>query len=390
MTGGGTAGHVNPALAIAATIKEKHPDAEIAFVASTQPRDKAVDLVSRAGYPLHTVHIRGMVRPIWSPANIKLPFLMVRSQGEAKKLIRSFRPDLIVGTGGFACWPLCSMGKKMGVPTVVHESNAIPGKAILQVKSKVDLILVNFDDTIRRLDEAGKHSTVLRVGNPMMPGFATVSREEARRRLGISPADLYVLSFGGSLGAEYVNDAVVKLASKLTENPRVRLLHAAGKRDYDRIRTDWDKTAAGGCDRMTLVDYIYDMPIRMAAADLVISRAGAMSISELALTGKAAVFIPSPYVTDNHQYKNAKALADGGAAVLLEEKDMLSGRLTQEVSALLTDGVARHSMEEAIASFARTDANKLIYDELMRLMAQSKKQGGEPLPEIPTPDVLPE
>ncbi len=368
MTGGGTAGHVNPALAIAATIKEKQPDAEIAFVASTQPRDKAVELVSRAGYPLHTVHIRGMARPVWSPSNIQLPFLMVRSQGEAKKLIRSFKPDLIVGTGGFACWPLCSMGKKMGVPTVVHESNAIPGKAILQVKSKVDLILVNFDDTIRRLDAKGKHSPTLRVGNPMMPGFATVSREEARRQLGLSPTDLYVLSFGGSLGAEYVNDAVVKLAAELTQNPRVKLLHAAGKRDYDRIRADWDKTEAGSCERMTLVDYIYDMPNQMAAADLVISRAGAMSISELALTGKPTVFIPSPYVADNHQYKNAMALVGEGAGACVEEHTLPDGTLTAEVCRLLEDGTARADMGKRIRErFACPDANERIYENLMRI-----------------------
>lgn len=369
MTGGGTAGHVNPALAIAATIKEKQPDVEIVFVASTQPRDKAVDLVSRAGYPLHTVHIRGMVRPIWSPSNIKLPFLMIRSQGEAKQLIRSFRPDLIVGTGGFACWPLCSMGKKMGVPTVVHESNAIPGKAILQVKSKVDLILVNFDDTIRRLDEAGKHSPVLRVGNPMMPGFSTVFREEARQQLGLSPDDLYVLSFGGSLGAEYVNDAVVKLAAELTKNPRVKLIHAAGKRDYDRIRADWDQTAAGSCDRMTLVDYIYDMPIRMAAADLVISRAGAMSISELALTGKAAVLIPSPYVAEQHQLKNAMALVREGAGACVEEHTLSDGALTEQVCRLLEDSAARASMGVRIRErFACPDANERIYESLMDIV----------------------
>lgn len=369
MTGGGTAGHVNPALAIAATIKEKQPDAEIAFVASTQPRDKAVELVSRAGYPLHTVHIRGMARPVWSPSNIQLPFLMVRSQGEAKKLIRSFKPDLIVGTGGFACWPLCSMGKKMGVPTVVHESNAIPGKAILQVKNKVDLILVNFDDTIRRLDAKGKHSPTMRVGNPMMPGFATVSREEARRQLGLSTTDLYVLSFGGSLGAEYVNDAVVKLAAELTQKPQVKLLHAAGKRDYDRIRADWDKTAAGSCDRMTLVDYIYDMPIRMAAADLVISRAGAMSISELALMGKPTVFIPSPYVADNHQYKNAMALVGEGAGACVEEHTLPGGTLTERVCNLLNNAVIRSEMGARIRErFACPNANERIYESLVNVV----------------------
>ena len=368
MTGGGTAGHVNPALAIAATLKEKHPDAEIAFVASAQPRDKAVDLVPRAGYPLHTVHIRGLVRPYWKPVNLRLPFLMVKSRREAAALIREFQPDLIVGTGGYACWPLCSMGKKMGIPTALHESNAIPGKAVEQLKGNVDLIMVNFEETLRRLDGMGKHSAAVRVGNPMMAGFATVSRDEARKALGLAPDELYILSFGGSLGAEYVNDAVVKLAAELTDEPRVRLLHSAGKRDYGRIRADWDATAAGKCDRMTLTDYIYDMPIQMAAADLVISRAGAMSISELALTGKAVVFIPSPYVAENHQYKNAMALVDQGAALCVEEKTLADGALTATVKSLLKDPAGRADMERRIRDFACPDANGQIYTHLMGLL----------------------
>lgn len=368
MTGGGTAGHVNPALAIAATLKEKHPDAEIAFVASAQPRDKAVDLVPRAGYPLHTVHIRGLVRPYWKPVNLRLPFLMIKSRREAAALIREFQPDLIVGTGGYACWPLCSMGKKMGIPTALHESNAIPGKAVEQLKSNVDLIMVNFEETLRRLDGMGKHSAAVRVGNPMMAGFATVSRDEARKALGLAPDELYILSFGGSLGAEYVNDAVVKLAAELTYEPRVRLLHAAGKRDYDRIRADWDATTAGKCDRVILTDYIYDMPTQMAAADLVISRAGAMSISELALTGKAVVFIPSPYVAENHQYKNAMALVDQGAALCVEEKTLTDGALTATVKSLLKDPAGRADMERRIRDFACPDANEQIYTHLMGLL----------------------
>ena len=369
MTGGGTAGHVNPALAIAATILQKQPDAEIAFVASAQPRDKATDLVPRAGYPLHTVHIRGLIRPYWKPVNLRLPFLMLGSRWEAASLIRDFKPDLIVGTGGYACWPLCSKGKKMGIPTALHESNATPGKAIMRIRNNVDLIMVNFEDTIRVLDENGKHSPALRVGNPMMPGFTAVSREEARKSLGLAPDELYVLSFGGSMGAEYVNDAVVKLAAELTERADVKLIHAAGKRDYDRIRADWDKTAAGGCNRMTLVDYIYDMPVRMAAADLVISRAGAMSISELAMTGKPTVFIPSPHVADNHQYKNAMALVTEGAAVCVEEKTLAEGALTAQVKALLADPATRAAMGTRIRErFACPDANDVIYDALMKLI----------------------
>ncbi len=366
MTGGGTAGHVNPALAIAATIKEKQPDAEIAFVASALPRDKANDLVPRAGYPLHTVHIQGMARPIWKPSNLKLPFLMAKSKSEAGRIIDEFRPDLIVGTGGFACWPTCRMGIRKGIPTALHESNALPGQAVLKLKDKADLVMVNFEATLDRLG-AGKH--MVRVGNPMMPGFRESAREEARRRLGLAPDELFVLSFGGSLGAEYVNDAVVKLAAELTSNDRVKLLHAAGKRDYDRVRGTWEQTPAGNCERMKLVDYIYDMPDQMAAADLVISRAGAMSISELALTGKAAVLIPSPYVAEQHQLKNAMALVKEGAGVCVEEHTLPSGTLTASVADLLASADKRALMGTCIREkFACPDANDRIYDHLMGLL----------------------
>ena len=368
MTGGGTAGHVNPALAIAATIKEKHPDAEIAFVASALPRDKANDLVPRAGYPLHTVHIQGMARPLWSPSNLKLPFLMIRSKGEAGKLIDEFRPDLIVGTGGFACWPTCRMGIKKGVPTALHESNALPGQAVLKLKDKADLVMVNFETTLDRLGGVG-NPRMIRVGNPMMPGFREISRAEARERLGLSPSDIYVLSFGGSLGAEYVNDAVVRLAAELTADSRVKLIHAAGKRDYDRVRAAWDKTAAGSCDRMRLTDYIYDMPDQMAAADLVISRAGAMSVSELALTGKAAVLIPSPYVAEQHQLKNAMALVGEGAGICVEEHTLPEGTLTEQVKRLIDDPAERAAMGARIrAGFACPDANERIYTSLAGLI----------------------
>ncbi len=375
LTGGGTAGHVNPALAIAATIRAHDPDAEIAFVASALPRDKANDLVPRAGYPLHTVHIRGLVRPLWSPSNLKLPYLMVKSKAEAGRIIDEFHPDLIVGTGGFACWPLCRMGIARGIPTVLHESNALPGKAVCRLKDKADLVLTNFPETVERLggwpgDPAGR---IRRVGNPMMPGFTALTREEARRTLGLSPTDVFVLSFGGSLGAEYVNDAVVKLAGELAvDSPRVRLLHAAGKRDYDRICAAWDATPAGTCDRMTLTDYIYDMPVQMAAADLVISRAGAMSLSELALMGKATVLIPSPYVAEQHQLKNAMALVHAGAAVCVEEHTLPEGTLSARVHALLADPSTRVEMgRKNREGFACPDANERIFEALLALVKQS-------------------
>ncbi len=370
MTGGGTAGHVNPALAIAATLREHHPDAEIAFVASALPRDKAGDLVPRAGYPLHTVHIRGMARPVWTPSNLGLPFIMARAKSEAGRIIDDFRPDLIVGTGGFACWPVCHMGIKRGIPTALHESNALPGKAILRLKDHADAVLVNFSETAERL---GGGRNITHVGNPMMPGFSTLSRAEARHRLGLGERDVFILAFGGSLGAEYVNDAIIPLAASLADERRyehVTLLHAAGTRDIDRMRSAWVHAGLEGLSRFALTDYIYDMPLRMAAADLVISRAGAMSLSELARMGKAAILIPSPYVSEQHQLKNAMALVGANAAVCVEEPTLPDGTLTDAVRVLLDHPERRRDMEENIGAFARPDANEHIYEVLMTLVKQ--------------------
>ena len=220
-----------------------------------------------------------------------------------------------------------------------------------------------------------------------------LSYEDARKKLGLREGEQMVLSFGGSLGAERINAAVLDLMEEYAaSHPNVKVIHACGTVKYAAVHEEFCRRGLDALSNVTLTPYIYDMPTRMAAADVVICRAGAMTISELALMKKACVMIPSPNVTDNHQYKNAKALADQGAAVLLEEKDMEPGRLTKEVAAVLSDRETRVRMEQSIASFARADANRLIYDELMRLMAQSghREWAGEPLTEIPTPDVLPE
>ena len=374
LTGGGTAGHVNPALAIAAALTAHDPNTQICFAASALPNDKAGDLIPRAGYELRRINIRGLRRPVYSPANLKLPLIMLRSRKEARRLIQEFAPDLIVGTGGYACWPVVSMGAAMGIPTAVHESNALPGKAICQVKKKVDKILINFPETAEKLGLDPKDPRVVRVGNPYMADFGRVTRQEARKALGIASDEVYVLSFGGSLGAEHVNDAVISLWEELSPlYPRVSFCHAAGKRDYERIKMAAQAKGLDASPRLTLLDYIYDMPLRMAAADVVISRAGAMSISELALMKKAAVLIPSPYVADNHQYKNAMALQNKHAGICVEEHTLEKGALSRAVKTLLEDASKRQSMANAIyEGFAVPKANEAILGELMTLVATKK------------------
>ena len=389
MTGGGTGGHINPAVAIAHTIKKNHPEAQIAFVGTKRGKEK--ELVPKEGYPLYFVDVQGIRRSL-SLKNIKAFYLAAISPMRAKKLLRQYRPDLVVGTGGYACWPVMKAATQLGIPTAVHESNALPGLAIRKLQNHVDRIFTNFEQTEQMLTVKDR-SKIMRVGNPLRAGFGGYSYEGARKKLGIGAGQSMVLCFGGSLGAEHINAAVLELMRDLAAaHPEVLVVHASGTVNYEETQAEFRRMGLDGLPNVKLTPYIYDMPTQMAAADVVICRAGAMTVSELALMKKPCIMIPSPYVADNHQYKNAKALADRGAAVLIEEKELVPGRLVREVSSLLASEETRRRMGESIASFACVDANKLIYEELMRMVAQRKASGTEtaPLPGIPTPDVMPE
>ena len=367
MTGGGTAGHVNPAIAIANTIKEYEPECEIAFVCSHLARDKAQDLVPRAGYEkLYRLHILPSFK-IYNPKNALTLISMIRSEGEAKKLIREFRPDVIIGTGGFACYPVLNAGAKMGIPTLVHESNAIAGKAVLKLAGKVDCVMTNFDATMAQLKSAKRTVTV---GNPQVIGQKNAEKSDVA-----SGYSLSVLSFGGSLGAETLNRAYADTLSRLAEKyPNAEFYHAAGKRDFEDLKSVFAEKGLDKLKNVKLVDYIYDMDARMKRADLVISRAGAMTLSELSLLGKAAILVPSPFVAANHQFKNAKAISDKNACILVEEKDFETGKLISAVETLLSDEKKRRELSENIKAFAKPDANRVIYDEIISVINSKKRK----------------
>ena len=365
MTGGGTAGHINPALAIAETIKKNDPDAVIEFVGVKTGKEN--DLVPREGYPLHFVKSFGIRRSL-SPANIKTLWVALTSpySKETVGIIQSFKPDIVIGTGGYASWPIMAAAARMKIPTAVHESNVLAGLTVKRLQKKVDRVWINFEKTREQLS---KRAHVVQVGNPLRSAFGTVTKEEAKRALGIGENQKLILSFGGSLGAAAINQAVIDLMrASIVGNPNVIHVHAAGKGIFAETEKRFSEMGLKTCANCFWVDYIYDMPLHMAAADLVISRAGAMTLSELALMKKSAILIPSPNVADNHQYKNAKALADAGAAVLIEEKNLQAGALTESVTRLLADGKAREKMEKSIASFADADANKRIWNEIVELV----------------------
>lgn len=367
MTGGGTAGHVNPAIAIANTIKEYESDSEIAFVCSCQARDKAQDLVPRAGYEkLYKVNILPSHK-IYNPKNIMTLISMVRSKGEAKRIIEEFAPDVIIGTGGFACYPVLNAGAEMGIPTIVHESNAIPGRAVLKLAGKIDCVMTNFEATGAAIKNAKR---LINVGNPQVVGQKK-SGEQSEIAKGYKQS---VLIFGGSLGAETLNRAVVDMLVEIADKyPDTEFYHAAGKRDFEELGAIYAERGLDKKKNTVLVDYIYDMDARMRRADLVISRAGAMTISELALLGKAAILVPSPYVAANHQYKNAKVLYDAGACALVEESEFEGGKLCKNTVELLDSPEKRGALEKKVLDFGKPDANRIIYEEIKKVISDKKK-----------------
>ena len=369
MTGGGTGGHVNPALAIAATIKKNIPDAEIAFVGT--PKGMENKLVGKEGYKMYHVDIQGIRRSL-SPSNIKTAYLALVSPIRAKKIVREFRPDIVIGTGGYVCWPILVAASKMGVPTALHESNAVPGVATKRLEKYLDKIFLNFKDTAEHLKYKDK---LIHVGNPLRASFDVYDRQKAREELGIDDSvDKVIVSYGGSLGAHAINTTMLEYMDKYARhNPSVRVIHAAGSREYESIKAEFCARGLDKYPHLELLEYIYNMPVVMSAADLVISRAGAMTVSELSLKGKNCILVPSPNVTNNHQYKNAKVLADAGAAILIKESEYNEDRMNREIEALFGDPDRCVRMSEDIREFSVTDANKRIYDEIITLVGKEKK-----------------
>ena len=363
MTGGGTGGHVYPALAIAETVKANVPNSEIAFVGT----EKGIEnkLVPAAGYKLYHVQIQGISRSL-SPKNIKTAYLIMVSPHKAKKIIEEFRPDIVIGTGGYVCWPLLRAASSMGVPCMVHESNAYPGLAVRQVQGRVNKILTSFEETADKLKEKDK---IVNVGNPLRIKCGALSKAEARRKLGIGDEKSFVLlSFGGSLGAKGINDAALTVMKGFSaNNSRVMHYHACGSRFYEDFTETVKAQGLAESKNIEVSDYVYDMPLYMAAADAVICRAGAMTLSELAMMGKPAILIPSPNVTDDHQYKNAKVVADRGGAFLVKEEEGMGEAALRYVELLFADKGLQEQISGAVSALARPGAGKRIFEEILKL-----------------------
>lgn len=360
-TCGGTAGHINPALGIAGRIKELLPDAEILFVGADGMME--TQLVPKEGYEIKTVTITNLSRSLSPKAiahNLKTVKNVLLSTSQAKKIIKEFRPDVAVGTGGYVCYSVLKAAKQLGVPTLVHESNAVPGLTTKLLSRVVDCVMVGFQSAVNNYPKAKK---VVFTGTPVRTGFRAQSREYARRKLNIESETPFILSIWGSLGSDFMNDMMTQVIAIAARKSDIRLLHSAGKRGYAKMKQDLDRISPG-FDKMGMEvrDYIYDMPMAMAAADLIICRSGASTLGELAALGKPAILIPSPNVTGAHQEKNARVLENAGAARVMTEGSFTPEALYKEIVSLSRDCDALQRMSVAMKATGVTNSTEIITD----------------------------
>ena len=358
-TCGGTAGHINPALAVAGAIKAAKPDSEFLFIGAEWRME--TDLVPRAGYEIRTVRITNIHRG-FSAEDIKhnLNTLknVVTSTGEAKKIIREFQPDAVVGTGGYVCYPVLKAAHALGIPTAVHESNAVPGLTTKMLEGSVDAIMVGFEESRANY----KHpERVVVTGTPVHGEFLNADKLAARRALGLPEDKPLVASVWGSLGAGHMNEIMTDFIVRACANPFFGLIHSTGKAWYKKMTETLEREKPGyeklGMD---VREYIYDMPLVMAAADLVMCRAGASTLAELTAMGKPAVLIPSPNVTNNHQEKNARVLSEAGGAKLLLEPEFTADSLLGLVSELLHHPETLEDMSAKMRALGLPDATNRI------------------------------
>ena len=370
LSGGGTAGHINPALAIAAKIKKEIPDAVIAFVGT--PNGMENKLVARAGYPIYHVDVRGFVRSL-SPSsiikNMGTAFMAVTSPIKAKKIIKEFRPDAVIGTGGYVSWPVLKAAASLKIPTLIHEQNAVVGMTTDMLSKVVDRVMISFEES-REQFRCDPDKIVL-VGNPTNPDMLRVSRDEEREKLGIGDTP-YLLSYGGSLGARVINNNIFDIIESKRFAGRIRHTHGVGSYEWGVRRDEIERRGLLKADGVDMAEYIYDMPSKMSASDLVIARAGAITLAELAILGKPAILIPSPNVTNNHQYKNAKVVSDAGGAVLIEEKDLTASLLSDTIEELLFDRDRLDEMSRNMKKLAITETDDRIFKELKTLLEKKR------------------
>ncbi len=369
--GGGTAGHINPALAIAGYLKEKQPETEILYVGNKGGMEEK--LVPKAGFEFKSIRVSGFKRsmkPVAIKANIQTVSRALTAISASKKIIKEFKPDLCIGTGGYVSGPVLRAATELGIPILIHEQNAFPGVANKMLSKKADVVMLAIADAQKHMKE-GCNFVV--TGNPVRTEIITANREESRKKLGLDERPV-VLSFGGSLGAQKVNEACADIIARSGKDGKYQHIHAYGQ--YGHWFPDLVKekgTDITQCKNLDIREYIDNMPTCLAAADVVVCRAGAITISEIQAQGKPAVFIPSPNVAENHQYHNAMALVNQKAGEIIEESNLTGELLTEKIDKIVSDKNKLAEYSANAKKMAILDANERIYKLINETYEKHKK-----------------
>lgn len=368
LVGGGTAGHINPALALANYIKKECPDAEIFYVGT--PFGMEAKLVPQAGFLFVPIRVRGFQRKLTLQnvfRNLQALYYLTASQLSARVILKKYKPDVVVGTGGYVSGPLVRLAAKQGIKTAIHEQNAFPGVTTRLLSRYVDVVMAANEQAKNRLPQA---KNIVVVGNPVRSEIVMATKSEARKRLGLDDA-FTILSYGGSLGALTINTICSELmAFECNNKLKINHIHGCGRYGTELVPRLLSEKAPDFKEnkRLHILEYINDMAGAMAAADLVICRAGAITLSELAAAAKPAILIPSPNVAENHQYHNAMALAEAGAAIVMEDKNVSGGWLIEAVQKLYQDKEALSRMSHAAGELAVLDSDARMYKEIIKIM----------------------
>lgn len=362
----GTGGHINPGIAIANKIKEENTNAQITFIGTLRGLEN--DLVPRAGYKLETIEAYGINRKI-SVENIRNLVKTLKSIGKAKKIIKKLKPDVVIGTGGYICMPVMLAAKKLKIPTLLHESNAFPGVSIKVLSKDVNTVMVGFEDAIKRLPKA---KNVVLTGTPTKMKKNILDDEKINKikeQLGFKSDLPLVLVTGGSQGAKSINETLINII-KEKKNNNYQIIWAAGKNQYDLIKEELQQANIniGNIPRVKIVPYIYNMEEVMNAVDVVVARSGAMTITEISILGKPAIFIPYPYATENHQEYNAKVLEKAGAAKIILDKNLNDKILSEYIEDIIKDKDKLKEMSNNARKIAIDNVEERIYKEILKVL----------------------
>ena len=366
LTGGGTGGHIYPALAVAERLQQLHPDCEILYVGTDRGLEK--EIVPKRNLPFRTIHAEGLPRKL-SPALLKAVKKAADGCLEARKIVKEFQPDVVIGTGGYVCGPVVLAAKLQGVSTMIHEQNAFPGITNKLLARFANCIMVNFEESREYFVHKER---VTALGLPVRQEVLSAGKEEGLQYFGFSPEKTTLLVSGGSRGARSLNRAMAEAYPELIQHPELQIIHLTGRTDYeDTMKAIADHgVEIAEHPQIIIKPYLDDMQYGLAAADFCVGRAGATFLAEVTACGLPGILIPYPYAAENHQEYNARALADRQAAYLLLDKDLTGNLLSEHILTLCKDSEKREQMAAQSRAMGKRDA----LDRIVELVEQQCNQ----------------